>query len=105
MPGDTLTHINEMMQTNYTPNDLFDPEINIRLGTRYLMWLYSEFSVDETVYAAYNAGYGNVKKWLGKSEYSSDGVTLIHDNIPFPETKRYVEKVVAFRESYLSKQN
>ena len=41
--------------------------------------------------AAYNAGSGNVSKWLADPRYSSDGKTLTE--IPFGETKRYVNRV------------
>lgn len=100
----TLKEINIQLKTKYTFNDLFDPEINVRLGTFYLSHLYARFGDYETVYAAYNAGPTAVSKWLKDPQYSSDGKTLIHENIPFAETKRYVEKVIAFRENYLASQ-
>lgn len=42
--------------------DLFDPEINIHLGTKYIAWLYEELGHNERdkVIAAYNWGIGNV---------------------------------------------
>jgi len=100
----TLEDINQRLNTHYSFDDLFDPEINIKLGAFYLSYLIDRFENYETVYAAYNAGPTQVSKWLHDSAYSSDGKTLIHDSIPFPETKRYVEKVIAFRENYLAEQ-
>lgn len=70
---------------------IYDPSTNIRYGVWYLSYLYGRFDNWDVAFAAYNAGPGNVSKWLDDSEYSSDGVTL--DHIPFKETRNYVEKV------------
>jgi len=72
--------------------DLTDPEMNIRIGCWYLNWLTEKFDgVTETALAGYNAGHGNVSKWLADEEMSADGITL--EEIPFEETKSYVKKV------------
>lgn len=73
-------------------------EINIKYGTRYLKYL-SELYVDDeiAVIAAYNAGMGNVNKWLG-----SDG-KLDFSEIKFSETKAYVKKVLKAKEYYKEK--
>lgn len=78
--------------------DIYDPATNIRNGTRYLAYLYGRFDNWDTVFAAYNAGPGNVSKWLEDSECSDDGVTLKY--IPFKETRNYVKKVNKFRDTY-----
>lgn len=72
--------------------DLTDPETNIRIGCWYLGWLYEKFDgVQDTALAGYNAGHGNVAKWLADEEMSRDGITL--DEIPYEETKSYVKRV------------
>ena len=78
--------------------DIYDPDTNIRYGTWYLSYLYGRFESLDVALAAYNAGPGNVSKWLGDSEYSSDGETL--DYIPFKETRNYVKKVENAMEIY-----
>ena len=79
--------------------DLADPETNIHIGCWYLEWLMDEFDgVTETALAGYNAGHGNVTKWLADEEMSIDGITL--DEIPFEETKTYVKKVKLVQELY-----
>lgn len=79
--------------------DLTDPETNIRIGCWYLGWLDKKFNgVQETMLAGYNAGHGNVMKWLADEEKSSDGLTL--DEIPFGETKLYVKKVALLEKIY-----
>jgi len=81
---------------DYTTDMLFDPEVNINIGCWYLSWLYDEFGDTDLVLAAYNAGSGNVTKWLNDRELSSTGRSL--DRIPFRETEKYLKKV---RNSYM----
>ena len=72
--------------------DLTEPDTNIRIGCWYLSWLTEKFDgVTETALAGYNAGHGNVSKWLADEAMSADGITL--EEIPFEETKSYVKKV------------
>ncbi len=77
---------------DYNKEMLFDPEVNIRIGTWYIKNLMQEFDNDlPLVLAAYNAGSGNVSKWLQNLEYSFDGSSLY--KIPFKETEEYLRKV------------
>lgn len=77
---------------NYNLKLLHEPEINIKLGAWYISQLKKEFNNNmELVYASYNAGSGNVGKWLQDKTYSIDGKSL--EDIPFNQTKEYVEKV------------
>ncbi|MGL6107635.1 lytic transglycosylase domain-containing protein [Romboutsia sp.] len=78
--------------------DIFDPEINIRIGCWYLNKLYKEFGDKNLVIAAYNGGSGNVRKWLDNKDYSRDGENL--HSIPFQETSNYVQKVNKNYEMY-----
>lgn len=79
------------LKENPSAFDIYDPATNIRYGVWYLSYLYGRFENWDTAFAAYNAGPGNVSKWLGDSEYSDDGETLSY--IPFKETRNYVTKV------------
>ncbi len=73
--------------------DLSDPDINIRYGTFYLHYLIQKFGDNEiAALAAYNAGETNVANWGGSS--------LSLDDIPFPETRDYVENVLEKRDEY-----
>ncbi len=76
-----------------------DPETNIRIGTCYLAYLYDQFEIWETVFAAYNAGHGIVRQWLADEQYGKDGHLK---NIPYPETAAYVKKVSEARSVYQS---
>lgn len=78
--------------SEYNSNMLFDPETNIRIGTWYLRQLKNQFNNDiDLVLAAYNAGSGNVAKWLKDERYSKDEANL--NRIPFKETDEYLDKV------------
>lgn len=78
---------------------LYDPEINVRLGTRYLRDLMDEFDGRLVVaLAAYNAGRGNVSKWLSTQTW--DGRVEGVDRIPFVETRNYIQRVFSSFEWY-----
>lgn len=78
--------------------DIFDPSTNIKLGCWLLAFLLERYDHPDTALCAYNAGMGNVGRWLLDPELSPDGVTII--DIPFPETRAYVKKVNEAREIY-----
>ncbi|MBR1736404.1 MAG: lytic transglycosylase domain-containing protein [Firmicutes bacterium] len=85
--------------TDYKEEKICDPDTNIELGCWYLSYLIKKYDNDMTlVIAAYNAGEGNVTKWLYDTKYSENGQNL--DNIPFRETEEYVERVNFNKEVY-----
>ena len=71
--------------------DLKNAKTNIDFGCYYLRYLIDKFQSEDTAIVAYNAGEGNVTKWLNDYRYSADGKTLI--NIPFPESNAYLKRV------------
>jgi len=82
--------------TTFKLDDLSDPEINIRYGTFLLRELLDRYGGDEAAaLAAYNAGPGNADRW--------GGVDLNVSDIPFPETRAYVEEVLEKRAAYRDK--
>lgn len=84
---------------NFSENDLFDPETNIQLGCWYLKKLLNQYDNNlETAVAAYNAGSGNVSKWLKDEKHSSDGYNI--NNIPFEQTRNYVLKIQVAKKVY-----
>ncbi len=80
--------------------DVFDPAVNIRYGCHLLAYLLKEFGTLSEALAAYNAGMARVKGWLADPAISEDGITLIHEKIPFPETKTYIERILRRTEAY-----
>ena len=84
---------------DYTKDKLYDPEINIKFGIWYFNWLSMQFDGNlKNVLAAYNAGIGNVQKWLADERYSSDGRNL--DKIPYKETENFINRVKLYRDIY-----
>lgn len=84
---------------NYHSDRLYEPEINIQIGCWYIRKLINQYKDNlETSLAAYNAGSGNVSKWLGNEKYSDDAEKL--NFIPFKETREYVEKVMKSQKCY-----
>jgi soluble lytic murein transglycosylase len=82
--------------TTFKLSDLSDPEINIRYGTFLLRELLDRYDGDEAAaLAAYNAGPGNADKWGGSG--------LSVEEIPFPETRAYVEEVLEKQQEYRRK--
>ncbi|MDK2930734.1 MAG: soluble lytic murein transglycosylase [Bacillota bacterium] len=90
----------ELGMDRFDPEMLHDPRINLRIGTWYLASLEREFGGDKViVLAAYNAGRGNVRKWLDTTRWTGRIEEI--DRIPFPETRDYVRKVLRLYETYV----
>ncbi|MBM4033896.1 MAG: lytic transglycosylase domain-containing protein [Planctomycetes bacterium] len=77
------------------PDDLFDADLNIQLGTLYLAWLRKFFRDDRWLYvAAYNAGPGAVGR-LRKANPELSSEQLIRQRAP-AETRAYVPTVFRY---------
>jgi soluble lytic murein transglycosylase len=75
--------------------DYRGPNTNIRMGTWYLNYLQNRYEGDERlVLAAYNSGEGRVDAWTSEEGFD------INSDIPFEETRDYVEDVVEAEENY-----
>lgn len=89
----------EHLGENLSKEDLFIPEVSIRYGTYYLSLMHKQFDNNwDNALCAYNAGPGNVTKWLADPEYSDGNGNLTY--IPFKETRNYLEKVNEYTETY-----
>ncbi len=82
----------EKFDLDIKPEDVNTPEANIHIGCKYVDYLLEMYDGNMiTATAAYNAGPGNVDKWLADTRYSGGKTSL--KTIPFPETEEYVKKV------------
>ncbi len=88
----TAEFINEKDNLNLKISDLCNIDTNIALGCAYLHYLLEKFTDKFTVLCAYNAGEGNVNKWLTDEKYSQNHKTLTYT--PFPATNYYATKVL-----------
>jgi len=85
--------------TTFVTEDLHTPQVNISYGAYHLRYLLDRFGGNERLaLAAYNGGEGNVDRWLARHR-GDDQVLDVHD-IPFPETREYVAKVLDARRDY-----
>jgi len=74
---------------------LFDPAMNIRLGSAYLKRLLDVYDGNRILAAAaYNAGPGRVKRWREQSDNKPMDVWV--ESIPYRETRNYVQNVLSF---------
>jgi len=83
--------------TAFTDADLATPQVNISYGAWYLRHLLDHYGGNEVLaLAAYNAGMGNVDGWMIRD----GGTALRPADLPFPETRAYVRKVLHARAEY-----
>ena len=83
----------------FVPADLATPQINIAYGTYYLRYLMDRYDQNEALaVAAYNAGHGNVDRWV-RAAGGLDSFEVGRD-IRFPETRAYVQNVLERRGEY-----
>jgi len=91
--------ISEQLNIGFNHEDIHNPEKNIKMGCYYMSYLLSHYDNNlDVALAAYNAGMGNVNKWLKNPEYSPDGKNLSY--VPYEETREYVKKVKEYKETY-----
>ncbi len=94
----TARQLARRLGLRYSSRLLTDPEANIRMGTLYLADELQEFGSLHLVLAAYNAGEGNVRKWVAARDGLSQEEFI--DDMPFYETQGYVRKILATAEDY-----
>lgn len=70
---------------------LFQPRLNIELGTAYIRDQFDKFGRVEYVAVAYNAGPGRVSQWRSTLPFEIDEFV---EAIPFRETKGYVQGII-----------
>lgn len=87
-------------QAGMASYSLISPEDNIALGTYFLDYTHREFDGNSMLaIASYNAGPGNVSQWIKK--YGVRDLDEFVEQIPFSETKGYVEYVFGNYWNYL----
>jgi soluble lytic murein transglycosylase len=81
------------------PTTLFDPDLNIRLGTRYLSDMAMRYDGSAWLAsAAYNAGVDPVGRWVNARDSLEPDFFI--ETIPYKETREYVARVLAFSVIY-----
>ena len=87
------------LDIKYSKEILYDAEINLKIGLNYFNTLLDYYNQNYILaFAAYNAGLGNVEKWIANGTIKNDGSDI--ENIPFKETNMYVRKIIKNYEIY-----
>jgi len=87
------------LDIKYSKEILYDAEINLKIGLNYFNTLLDYYNQNYILaFAAYNAGLGNVQKWISEGTIKLDGSDI--ENIPFKETNMYVRKIIKNYEIY-----
>ncbi|GAA0315615.1 transglycosylase SLT domain-containing protein [Sphingomonas oligophenolica] len=97
MPG-TARDVSTKMGLGYNPGALTtDTDYNIMVGSTYFQHIYNIYYSWPLAVAAYNAGPGNVNKWIrANGDPRTPGVDIVDwiEAIPIYETKNYVQRVL-----------
>ena len=102
MPGTAAYLAHRSGATTFTTADLATPQVNIAYGSYYLRYLLDEYHGNVTdALAAYNGGESNVDRWIAAARAQGHALTV--DEIPFPETRAYVARVLSAEGKYRSK--
>jgi soluble lytic murein transglycosylase len=92
IPSTGRTIAQQLGITGFTPDMLYEPETNLALGSHYLARLIKKFNHNLVLaLAAYNAGERATTKWW--RERKSEDIAQFIENIPYPETRRYIKRV------------
>ena len=89
----------EKLNMEYTRESLYEAETNLKIGLNYFNTLLDYYNQNYILaFTAYNAGLGNVQKWINEVTIKEDGSDI--ENIPFKETNMYVRKIIKNYEIY-----
>ena len=87
--------------TTFSTADLSTPAVNIAYGSYYLRYLLDEYHGNTVLaLAAYNGGETNVDSWVRSAHADRERFSI--GDIPFPETRAYVQRVLTARGEYRS---
>lgn len=99
MPATATEVARHLNLSDFTPDMLFEPAVNIHIGTYYLAALRREFDGNvAAALAAYNGGARHVHDWLQSGRWAGTPQTL--DAVPFPETREFVRRVLRDADTY-----
>lgn len=87
------------LNIEYSKEILYNAEGNLKIGLSYFNTLLDYYNQNYILaFTAYNAGLGNVQKWINEGIIKQDGSDI--ENIPFKETNMYVRKIIKNYEIY-----
>lgn len=96
---DTAQWVAQQMGVEYREEQLFDVEYNTKLGCWYLASLIKDFDGSlPSALAAYNGGPNNVKQWIAEGRWNGKLEKI--DDIPFIETRDFIQRVLHDYDTY-----
>ncbi|MBV8843014.1 MAG: transglycosylase SLT domain-containing protein [Bryobacterales bacterium] len=97
----TGRELSRRLKMSYTTAKLFQPAVNLQLGTYYLQSLTQQTGGKlEAALAAYNAGLSRARTWLKWGDFQEPAEFI--ETVPFSQTRTYVQAVL--RNAYLYRQ-
>lgn len=99
LSGATFGRLTKITKENLDPGMMYDPETNIRYGTYWLSYLYTQYGRWHTVLAVHVSDDEDlVKLWLESGLYTDDKGNLTE--IPVKAVEEAVEDIETAREKY-----
>jgi soluble lytic murein transglycosylase len=99
LPGTARFLAHRSGATTFSTADLSTPQVNIAYGSYYLRYLLDEYHGSTVLaLAAYNGGEANVNHWISAHGGRPEDFKIAE--IPFPETRAYVDRVLSARQDY-----
>lgn len=98
----TAQEVNEITNSTeiITEENIYNEDINIELGCKYLASLIERYNGNYYLaICAYNAGIGNVNKWIEENRIT-ETLNTTEIELPFPETTNYLKKVISNYKNY-----
>lgn len=93
----TAAYVSDDPKLAREPDALFDPGLNLRLGQQYVEYLFNNAAISGDLLravAAYNGGPSPVSRTVQALGPEADSLLVI-ESIPVPQSRQYVEEVVA----------
>jgi soluble lytic murein transglycosylase len=95
----TSTQVAASLGESFFPDQLYDPETNIRLGAQYIGQLYNKFGRELQLTAgAYNGGPRMMARWC--EQHAKHPTDEFVELIAFPQTREYVKRVTSIYARY-----
>ena len=98
VPATGRSYAKKLGIRGFTTQSLFNPEINIRIGTKYFADQLARFGSVHATLAGYNAGPTRARRWSAEKPGLERDEWI--DDIPFPETQFYVKRILGTAEDY-----
>lgn len=103
MPATANRMVKKLKTDELTPisrSELFEPAMNIRLGTLHFAERVSDFKGDwYPAVCSYNAGPNPVNRWW-KKKPKNQPLDEFFENIPYLETRNYIKRIISARDNY-----